>query len=86
MGNEVLERRPYRHFKGKLDYVHAVTEHTETREMYVSYQALYPPYGMYLRNLDDFTAEIDINREGNVTHQSRRFELYDGKMDIVKLQ
>ena len=86
MGNEVLERRPYRHFKGKLYYVHAVTEHTETREMYVSYQALYPPYGMYLRNLDDFTAEIDINREGNVTHQSQRFELYDGKMDIVKIE
>ncbi|MBQ2664161.1 MAG: DUF1653 domain-containing protein, partial [Clostridia bacterium] len=43
MGNEVLERRPYRHFKGKLYYVHAITEHTETREMYVSYQALYPP-------------------------------------------
>ena len=85
MESKVIERRPYRHFKGKLYYVHAVTEHTETREIYVSYQALYPPYGMYLRNLDDFIADVTAH-SGNITGQTHRFELYDGKMDIVKIK
>ncbi|MFI3249691.1 MAG: DUF1653 domain-containing protein [Eubacteriales bacterium] len=75
---EIIPKRPYRHFKGKLYYVHDVVTHTETRELLVSYQALYPPYGMFVRPLAMFQEEIDPKREGNQSGQSWRFELYEG--------
>lgn len=75
---KIQVQRPYRHFKGNLYYVHQIIEHTETGEILVSYQALYPPYGMYARPIDMFLEEIDTEREDNVTNQKYRFELYEG--------
>lgn len=72
-------KRPYRHFKGRLYYVHDIVEHTETGELYVSYQALYQPYKMYVRPLKMFAETIDELRSDNVTHQHYRFELYRGE-------
>lgn len=77
--NKIEEKRPYRHFKGNLYYVHDIVMHTETREELVSYQALYPPYKMYVRPIQMFSEEIDINREDNIASQKYRFELYKGK-------
>lgn len=71
-------QRPYRHFKGKLYYVHHIVRHTETDEILVSYQALYPPYGMYVRPIEMFLDKIDDQREDNTTKQKHRFELYEG--------
>lgn len=71
-------QRPYRHFKGKLYYVHQIINHTETGEKLVCYQALYPPYEMYARPLEMFFDEIDVEREDNITGQRYRFELYKG--------
>ena len=65
--------------KGKLYYVHNIVTHTETEEVLVSYQALYPPYGMFVRPLDMFMEEVEDGREDNITNQKYRFELYDGK-------
>ncbi len=75
---KIQVQRPYRHFKGNLYYVHQIIEHTETKEILVSYQALYPPYGMYARQINMFLKEIDTKREDNVTNQKYRFELYEG--------
>lgn len=75
---EIQLQRPYRHFKGNLYYVHHIGEHTETGELMVSYQALYPPYKMYIRPLDMFLEEVDIERKDNITNQKYRFELYKG--------
>ncbi len=75
---KIQVQRPYRHFKGKLYYVHQIIEHTETGEVLVSYQALYPPYGMYARPLEMFLEEIDQEREDNITNQKYRFEIYEG--------
>lgn len=80
MNNRKIEaQRPYRHFKGKLYYVHSIVNHTETGEKLVSYQALYPPYNMYVRPLDMFMEKVEDNRPDNITNQIYRFELYDGK-------
>lgn len=76
-------KRPYQHFKGKLYYVYDLVEHTETREILVSYQALYPPYGMFVRPLAMFEEEISASREGNITGQTRRFQLFDSSV-LVK--
>ena len=39
MTRKIEVQRPYRHFKGKLYYVHNIVTHTETEEVLVSYQA-----------------------------------------------
>ena len=38
MTRKIETQRPYRHFKGKLYYVHNIVTHTETEEVLVSYQ------------------------------------------------
>lgn len=78
MDRNIEIKRPYRHFKGKLYYVHDIIEHTETAELFVSYQALYPPYKMYARPLKMFAESIDKLRADNITNQVYRFELYEG--------
>ena len=79
MTRKIEVQRPYRHFKGKLYYVHSIVTHTETDEKLVSYQALYPPYGMFVRPLEMLMEEVEPGREDNITNQKYRFELYDGK-------
>lgn len=78
MQQKIEIKRPYRHFKGKLYYVHDILEHTETGELYVSYQALYEPYKMYTKPLEIFADEISEDRVDNITKQKYRFELYKG--------
>ncbi|OON98238.1 MAG: hypothetical protein ATN35_05690 [Epulopiscium sp. Nele67-Bin004] len=78
MNRTIETKRPYRHFKGNLYYVHDILEHTETGEKLVSYQTLYPPYGMYARPLNMFLEEVEPNRTDNITNQKYRFELYTG--------
>lgn len=77
MEERIIARRPYRHFKGNLYYVYDICMDTETEEMVVSYQALYPPYGMFVRPLEMFASEVPSEREDNVAEQKYRFELYD---------
>ncbi|AUN13315.1 DUF1653 domain-containing protein [Paraclostridium sordellii] len=79
MSNEIQIQRPYRHFKGKLYYVHSIVKHSETGEELVSYQMLYPPYYMYVRPLSMFKEKVEEGREDNITNQNYRFELYTGK-------
>jgi len=66
----------YRHFKGKLYYVHSIARHSETGERVVVYQALYGDMNMYVRPYSMFNDVIDKDREDNITGQTFRFELY----------
>ncbi len=79
MERKIEIQRPYRHFKGKLYYVHNILEHTETSEKIVSYQALYPPYTMSARPLEMFLEKVEEGRDDNITNQTYRFELYKGE-------
>lgn len=78
MERSIEIQRPYRHFKGKLYYIHQIVTHSETNEELVSYQALYPPYKMFVRPLEMFLEKVEENREDNITNQIYRFELYKG--------
>ena len=67
-----------------LDCSHVERFGGETGELLVVYQCLYPPYGLYTRSLEMFEEDVDVDREDNVTGQSKRFVLFDGKMNIKK--
>ena len=48
----------YRHYKGNLYQVIEVAKHCDSEEVLVVYRALYSDYGLWLRSLADFCAEV----------------------------
>lgn len=73
-----------RHFKRELvdqntkEYIYKIitfAHHSETDEMLVVYEALYPPYKACARPYDMFMSEVDREKYPNIK-QKYRFELY----------
>ncbi len=73
---EIIIGRVYKHFKGDEYLVQDIVYHSETKEKYVLYQALYGNGKRYIRPLDMFASEVDRNKYPNVV-QKYRFELQD---------
>lgn len=67
----------YRHFKGNCYQILAIAKHAEDATEQVVYQALYPPFTIYVRPLSVFMSEVDREKYPSVT-QHYRFELITG--------
>ena len=78
-------RRPYIHFKGGLYYIHDLIHNPHTQKTSVSYQALYPPYAMYVEPIEMFLKEINPNDKDNIFNQNCRFEIYTEKQNIQNM-
>lgn len=74
----------YRHFKNKEYQIIAVATHSETREPYVVYQALYGEYLTYIRPYEMFTGLVDGKKYPQVK-QKYRFELV-GNHNVTEAQ
>ena len=75
---ELKLKKIYRHFKGNLYLVEDIATHSETREKYVVYRALYGSQELYIRPYDMFMSEVEHEKYPDVK-QKYRFELADIK-------
>ncbi len=66
----------YRHFKGDYYIVEDIATHSETKEKYVCYRALYGNNELYIRPYEMFLEKVDRKKYPNVK-QEYRFELQD---------
>ena len=51
----------YRHYKGNEYELLYTAQHSETEEWMVVYRALYGEYGFWVRPLEMFTEEIEVD-------------------------
>ena len=75
---ELKLKKIYRHLNGNLYLVEDIATHSETREKYVVYRALYGSQELYIRPYDMFISEVDHEKYPDVK-QKYRFELADIK-------
>lgn len=73
MDRDIKIKGIYKHFKGDYYLVEDVATHSETREKYVVYRALYGDTGLYIRPYNMFMSEVDHEKYPNVK-QKYRFE------------
>jgi len=73
---EIIKDRIYQHFKGDYYIVINTALNNEDDKVYVIYRALYGNGELYVRPLEDFSAEVDHIKYPNI-QQKYKFELME---------
>lgn len=68
----------YRHFKGGLYQIKMLAKDCETQREVVVYQAMYEPFGCWVRDLEEFMEKVDSEKYPEAS-QEYRFETADLK-------
>ena len=76
--NELKIKGIYKHFKGDYYIVEDIAIHSETKDEYVVYRALYGNNNLYIRPKDMFLSEVDHVKYPDVNNKYR-FELQNIK-------
>ncbi len=71
----------FKHFKGGEYQVLMIAEDAGTGENVVVYQALYPPYKIYTRNLEEFLSDVDRDKYPDAA-QKERFAPMQGPVQV----
>ena len=58
-----LAKGIYQHYKGNLYQVVDIARHSETGEEHVVYRTLYGDYSLWVRPLDMFTEDVQVDGE-----------------------
>lgn len=74
----MIKKGKYKHYKGYLYEVIDTARHSETLEYMVVYRALYGEYELWVRPLEMFMEDIEINGK-----TQKRFELLDSNLSNV---
>ena len=61
MGNNMPKLGKYRHYKGNEYEMIGVAKHSETLEELVVYRALYGNHDLWVRPIEMFTEEVEVN-------------------------
>lgn len=61
----------YRHFKGNIYQIKSIATDSETGKKMVVYQAMYPPFGMWVRSLEMFMSETAPHKYPECSQQFR---------------
>ncbi|MCW2291828.1 hypothetical protein M2262_001878 [Pseudomonas sp. BIGb0408] len=69
----------YRHYKGPEYRVLGVARHSETEEDVVVYQALYGEYGLWVRPLEMFQGEVELDGK-----RVPRFAFVEGEASVLR--